>query len=215
MKLLGFDRVLCLSPHPDDIEYSLSGTVMKYQDTHFDLLTMSSGGDFEGSNNLTRLNEVKESWNVVDVNNISVIIDTKLKPKNNSQDELIYNIESKYLKEYHDAIFVPTCIDSHFEHRIVNELAAPLTRCKSISVIEYRTPSTLNEWSPNMYIDITKQFDNKIDILSKFNSQKTKWYFKTQLIRHFHADYQSYKKGYKYVEQLKIKQLYEKPCHKL
>ena len=27
-------------------------------------------------------------------------------------------------------------------------------------------------------------------------------------MKHFHADYQSYKKGHKYVEQFKIKQLY-------
>jgi len=209
MKLLGFDRVLCLSPHPDDVEYSLSGTVMKYQDTHFDLLTMSVGGDFEGSDGHVRINEVKNSWNVTNVNNVSIIIDGKLKPKNNSQDELIYEIESKYFKEYHDAIFIPTYIDSHFEHRLVHELAAPLTRCKGVSVIEYRTPSTLNEWSPNMYIDITDQFNDKINMLSKFDSQKSKWYFKTQLIEHFHADYQSYKKGYKYVEQFKIKQLYK------
>ena len=51
-------------------------------------------------------------------------------------------------------------------------------------------------------------FDDKINMLSKFDSQKDKWYFKTQLMEHFHADYQSYKKGYKYVEQYKIKQLY-------
>ena len=49
MKLLNFDRVLCLSPHPDDAEYSISGTVMKYSDTIFDILTMSVGGDFEGT----------------------------------------------------------------------------------------------------------------------------------------------------------------------
>jgi len=208
MKLLNFNRVLCLSPHPDDVEYSLSGTVIKYQDTHFDLLTMSTGGDFEGAEGSKRLNEVKEFWNVTKVNNISVIIDDKLKSKNNSQDKLIFNIESKYLKDYHDAIFVPTHIDSHFEHRLVNELADPLTRCKGISVVEYRTPSTLNDWTPNMYIDITDQFEDKINMLSKFNSQKDKWYFKTQLVEHFHADYQSYKKGYKYVEQYKIKQLY-------
>ena len=30
MKLFNFDRVLCLSPHPDDVEYSMLGTIMKY-----------------------------------------------------------------------------------------------------------------------------------------------------------------------------------------
>ena len=39
MKFLGFNKVLCLSPHPDDVEYSMSGTIIKYEDTHFDIVT--------------------------------------------------------------------------------------------------------------------------------------------------------------------------------
>ena len=38
MKLLNLNRVLCLSPHPDDVEYSMLGTIIKHQDTIFDVL---------------------------------------------------------------------------------------------------------------------------------------------------------------------------------
>ena len=34
-------------------------------------------------------------------------------------------------------------------------------------------------------------------------------YLKKELIKHFHADYQSFKKGYQYVEQFRINQLYK------
>ena len=40
MKLLNFNRVLCLSPHPDDVEYSMSGTIMKCTDTIFDIVCL-------------------------------------------------------------------------------------------------------------------------------------------------------------------------------
>ena len=63
MKLLNFNKVLCLSPHPDDVEYSMAGTIIKYQNTHFDILTMSGGGDFEGSDSDIRHNEVSNVWN--------------------------------------------------------------------------------------------------------------------------------------------------------
>jgi len=208
MKLLNFDRVLCLSPHPDDAEYSISGTVMKYSDTIFDILTMSVGGDFEGTDGDVRHREVINAWKVANVNNVNIVTTDKLKPKNNTQDKLVNIIENTYLKSYHDAIFVPTYIDSHFEHRLTNDLAAPLTRDKDITVIEYRTPSTLNEWSANMYVDISDILDDKLNVLNEFISQQSKWYFKTELIKHFHADYQSFKKGYKYVEQFRVKQLY-------
>ena len=38
MKFLGYDNVLCISPHPDDTEYSMMGTILKYWDTMFTCL---------------------------------------------------------------------------------------------------------------------------------------------------------------------------------
>ena len=47
MKFLNYDKVLCLSPHPDDAEYGMLGTIMKYKDTKFDIVVLSQGGDFD------------------------------------------------------------------------------------------------------------------------------------------------------------------------
>ena len=47
MKFLNYDRVLCLSPHPDDVEYGMLGTILKYKDTNFQILNVSRGGDFD------------------------------------------------------------------------------------------------------------------------------------------------------------------------
>ncbi len=208
MKFLNFNKALCLSPHPDDVEYSMSGTISKYYSTQFDILTMSGGGDFDGSKTNIRHNEVKEAWDIPQVNNVSLLLNSNLKPKHVTQDELIYNIESTYL-DNHDVIFVPTYNDSHFEHQLTNNLAAALSRCKDLSIIEYKTPSTLNEWTPNIFVDITAFLDIKYKMLEKFGSQQHHWYFNKEVIQHFHSDFQSYKKGYKFVEQFKLKQLYK------
>ena len=69
MKFLGFDKVLCLSPHPDDVEYAMAGTILKYTDTHFDIVCMTQGGDCDDTTNLTRLGEVDKSWNESNANN--------------------------------------------------------------------------------------------------------------------------------------------------
>ena len=66
MKFLGFNKVLCLSPHPDDVEYSMSGTIIKYEDTHFDIVTLTNGGDFDKTNIHPRTNEVVEFWKGID-----------------------------------------------------------------------------------------------------------------------------------------------------
>ena len=80
---------------------------------------------------------------------------------------------------------------------------------KGLSIIEYKTPSTLNEWTPNIFVDITAFLDIKYKMLEKFGSQQHHWYFNKEVIQHFHSDFQSYKKGYKFVEQFKLKQLYK------
>ena len=72
MKFLEFDRVLCLAPHPDDVEYSLGGTIIKYKDTHFDVLCLTEGGDCDSTTDVSRLNEVKLSWEVSNSQNHSL-----------------------------------------------------------------------------------------------------------------------------------------------
>ena len=51
MKFLNFNKVLCLSPHPDDVEYSMGGTIIKYTDTHFDILCLTHVGIVTGKHN--------------------------------------------------------------------------------------------------------------------------------------------------------------------
>jgi len=208
MKFLGFNKVLCLSPHPDDVEFGMMGTILKHTDTHFDILCLSSGGDFDTTTSKNRLQEVKDVW--LKQRNVSLHF-TKLKLlKELGHDAWVNFIETLFTdKEEYDCLFVPTKEDSHFEHKIVNELAFPLTRIKSLGILEYRTPSTLDSWSPNTFVDVTDYFEEKYDKLMLFKSQKDRWYFQEDLLKSFHSNFQSYKKGIKYTEKFKTVQLYK------
>ena len=61
--------ILVFGAHPDDVELGVSGTIIKYQDTQFDILTLSLGGVFEGSNPMDRRSEVCNAWADVNVKN--------------------------------------------------------------------------------------------------------------------------------------------------
>ena len=50
MKLLNYDNVLCISAHPDDVEYGMIGTIEKYCDTNFHIIVLSSGGKHDHTN---------------------------------------------------------------------------------------------------------------------------------------------------------------------
>ena len=66
MKFLNYDKVLCLSVHPDDVEYGMLGTIMKYKDTQFDVVVLSEGGDFDKSSGKSRHQECKSVWSNID-----------------------------------------------------------------------------------------------------------------------------------------------------
>ena len=208
MKFLNFNKILCISPHPDDVEYSMSATIKKYKDTTFDILCLSEGGDYDTTTSTLRKSEVIKFWDGFNVTNVNLLFSNLKLIKDMTHDAWINYIEYNILVDGHECIFVPSSNDSHFEHKFANELAHPLSRVKNLSIIEYRTPSTLDTWIPNSFVDITEYSDEKFNQLSVFKSQSDKWYFKLELLKSFHSNYQSYKKNIKYVEKFKIMELY-------
>jgi len=203
MKFLGYSKVLCLSPHPDDVEYSMSGTIIKHSDTQFDIVTLTHGGDFDNTNTNPRKNEVSNFWKGVDNISLQFGMDSSFK----CMDEAawINYIETNYLTD-HQAILLTNEHDSHFEHRIVSKFGYALTRIKPVSLIEYMFPSTQRMWQPNLFVDISNQYTQKKLRLKSFGSQKNRSYFQDEQIKGFHTEFQCSKKGMTLVEQFNIKQ---------
>ena len=92
--------------------------------------------------------------------------------------------------------------DSHFEHQIVSNLPFALTRRSKAGIIRYKSPSTLDGWTPNFFVDISvleyrNQEDGhsnethvlfmagiwyiKLNKLKLFESQEGKSYFEDEL----------------------------------
>ena len=206
MKLFNFNKVLCLSPHPDDVEYSMLGTIMKHPDTQFELLQLAQGGDCDPTTNSSRLEEVKNVWEKSKCKNININFTEHKFIKELAEDKWINKIENHL--ENIDAIFLPNECDSHFEHRFISGFGPALIRNKNISLIQYYTPSTQDEWNPNLYIDIKNIYDLKIDALNEFKSQSHRYYFRKDVLRAFHSDFQCSKKGVHYIEKYKILNLF-------
>jgi LmbE family N-acetylglucosaminyl deacetylase len=203
MKFLGFDKVLCLSPHPDDVEYSMAGTIIKYNSTCFDIVTLTNGGDFDETNIHPRTDEVINFWQGVD--NVSLQFGLNSSFKSMDEAAWINHIETNCLHD-HQAIMLTNAHDSHFEHRLVSKFGYALTRIKPISLIEYMSPSTQRMWQPNLFIDINEQYVEKKMRLQAFKSQKGRSYFQEKQIDGFHTEFQCSKKGITLVEQFNIKQ---------
>ena len=206
MKFMALNKILCLSSHPDDIEYGALGSMLKFINTDFDIFVLSNGGDFDSSSGIIRQNECQNIWE--SLSNVNGDFANKSYVKDMSEDEWVSLIENRYINNY-DCILTLTKYDSHFEHKMVNHIAYALTRTSNCGLITYRTPSTLENWTPNIYVSIDDVIEKKIQLLKEFKSQtgKTtagKIYFEKDSILSFHNNYIAQKAGIKYVEMYKL-----------
>ena len=214
MKFLNLKKVLCLSPHPDDVEIGMMGTIFTYRGTKFDILCMTKGGakGYDNTNELDRRKEVDNVWNfwkpgVTD--HVQVHHSKYDYFEDSTEPGWINYIENEFIKKYdYDGLFIPTKEDSMFEHRFVNGFGAALCRFSPISIIEYHTFSSLNSWQPNLFVDIQSIYHEKCNSLQAFKSQSHKSYFKRKSLDAFHNNFQCNKKGKGMVEQFKIIELF-------
>lgn len=205
MKFLNFNRVLCLSPHPDDTEYSIAGVILKHQDTHFDILCLTQGGDCDSTTSADRIDEVINSWATTPATNYTLHFSDVKFLKDRGVDEWIYYIETNFTKKFnYDCIMTTSEHDSHFEHVLVSSFAAPLARIKPYSIIQYRSPSTLDKWTPNLFVSLEDFYYNKKKMLHEFKSQLHHEYFGDFVLDGFHSNFQCMKKGRGFVESYKI-----------
>ena len=206
MKLLNYNKVLCLSPHPDDIEYSMLGTICKFKNTQFDVLGISVGGQYDNSEGNIRQKECEAIWKHIDNLNGSFLKLDYI--KNITEDKLIYQISEKVDLSEYDILFVPPSKDGHQDHRKISEIALALVRKYPCGVIEYRTPSVREDWIPNFFIDIYDTWHIKLNKLKLFESQQSKTYFGEDSMKSFHSNYQCSNKNKNIVESFKVVRAY-------
>ena len=208
MKFLNSDFVLCIGAHPDDVEYGMAGTFEKCWKTQFTVMVMSEGGDFDKTTKkVDRGAENRLVWDMFD--NVSGYVGTTF-VRDQAEDAMINLIESK-LHSHFDVVVTTAHEDSHFEHRIINNLGPALCRRSPLTLVEYRTPSTLNHWIPNYFVNLTKrQYNKKIAVLKKFKSQQKASYFNAATINSFHHNFLCNKKGFEVVESYRIVESFQK-----
>ena len=206
MKFLNSKKVLCVGAHPDDVEYGMAGTFSKCTDTDFIVLVMSDGGDFDKTTTYEDRREENENvWNVFE--NVNGVVNNQDFVKNQPEDEMVNFIETNF-KDF-DLIVTTPQEDSHFEHRMINNLGPALCRRSPITLVEYRTPSTLNHWIPNHFEPLEPyDYEVKKAALRKFTSQQKAPYFKEKCIDSFHHNFLCSKRGLVRVESFRIVESY-------
>ncbi len=199
MNLSSLNKILVISPHPDDSEYSCFGIISKLN-CETSVLVCSSGGEGDETNKQNRLEEVFAFWK--DFPLVDIVHEDFLKL---GYHEVVKFLDQYFNSNFFDAIFIPSENDTNQEHRLISQICKSSLRNKSTVLFEYQTPSTTHDWIPNFWLSIEPSLEDKKKRLQKnFKSQTRKSYFKSEYINCFHQDWQAFKRGISFCEKYKL-----------
>ena len=195
-------KVLAIGSHPDDIEYSCSGTLLKLQEQNNSIikcLVMSCGSKGDPSSNISRINESKNALKEIGSSNDHIFLDRTYpcNPEMNKESAFLRNI---ILEFQPNIIFTHSAFDTHQEHIMTNQITITAARRLKLSLLEYPILSTTPSYQPNVFSDITNYFSRKMEILNNHKSQSSKSYMQSDFLKVFNKSAYALLHSCEYVE---------------
>ena len=181
-------KVLAIGSHPDDIEYSCAGTLLKLQEEYnsdIRCFVMSFGSKGDPTSNINRINESKNALKEIG-NPDKHIFNERTFPCNpdiNQESSLLRNI---ILEFQPNIIFTHSSCDTHQEHITTNKITITAARRLKLSLFEYPVLSLTPSFKPNIFSDISNYFSRKLEIIAKHKSQSSKSYMQEDFLKVFH-----------------------------
>ncbi|MDI9394573.1 MAG: PIG-L deacetylase family protein [Euryarchaeota archaeon] len=173
-------NILVIGAHPDDMEIACGGTIARFCDAGHTVWCLILSQGERGGVSSHRVEEAKKSAKFLGLNRIEIrnFPDTKL---DNFISEIANNIE-EIVKEFKpDIVFTHSNHDLHQDHRAVHQ--STLRACNNQnSILCYESPSTTQDFHPNLFIDIEDFLEIKIESILLHKDQKTKRYVQPESI---------------------------------
>jgi len=174
-------KVLALGAHPDDVELSCGGSLLKLKSEYKAeiYILIFTKGELK-SNPVVRTKEQINAGKFLKVSGSKILNYKDGSIATNST--LVSEIE-RYIDEWKPNLVFTHCLeDIHQDHRNVAWATLSATRRTNQGVLFYPSMFTRDRFIPNFYVDITKWIDKKIEMLSLFKSQAYKEYMSPEVI---------------------------------
>lgn len=164
-------RVLAIGAHPDDVEVGCGATLALHkQKGHQIHILILTKGEASGDPQI-REEECIQSSRIMNADKVffAHLADTKL----TDGVETIREIEKVASSVDPDIVFVHSRKDTHQDHR--NVCSAALSACRNRkNILFYESPTTLSDFDPKVYVDVSTTLSKKIEMLEIFLSQRSK-----------------------------------------
>ncbi|GAB4449670.1 MAG: PIG-L family deacetylase [Anaerolineales bacterium] len=174
-------RILAIGAHPDDIEIACGGTLARLRSEGHIVhgLVLTRGG--RGGNPLVRQNEARNGAWILGLHELTLhdLSDTRLA---NEREVVRQRIEEKIQEFQPDLIFTHSANDQHEDHRVIHEATVQAGR-RVNTILCYESPSVTPDFKPNLFIEIGKFLDIKIESIREHVDQARKPYMDEGYIR--------------------------------
>lgn len=213
-------NILAVFAHPDDCELKAFGTLRKYQDLGYNVFLLiaccGSGGisvqDQEQKNiNVVQENRISETEKALENYNFNIKVLNYNDGNIFLSRDLIIDIE-KVVKKIMPEIIITHFYDimgvDHQDHASVSKATINVaSRCSFVNKILLCEPlmTLRSSFTPNVFVDITTHFEEKIEALQKHNSQHGRFY----LERIYQENKASFYAGSASYDDLKAAKKYE------
>ena len=177
-------KILVIAPHPDDEVLGCGGTIAKHSengdDVYLIIATKAYTPDWTEEFIKNREREIKESNKILGIKKTYFLNYPTVKLDTIPQKELNESIAKIVNKIKPDIVYIPFKGDLNKDHRLLFEASLVALRPihhKVKKILSYEILSE-TEWGqeievfkPNVYVDITKTFNKKIEAMKAYGSE--------------------------------------------
>ena len=163
---------LVLAPHPDDETFGMGGAISKatHEDCNVDVLVMTDGalGGIQGNLREIRELEAKNAARILGCRSIEFLgqPDRNLLINSNNINE----VRRKITKNNYDAIYFPSPVEPHPDHRATAQIAWEAIRICSFPCEAFSYEISV-QGPCNILIDITHNLGKKLAAMNAYVSQ--------------------------------------------
>lgn len=200
-----YKTVLAVGAHPDDVEFSCLGFLMRLKQLGAELTVFiaSNGSDGDPTSGAIRL---EESGRALACVSPELIVEDTAGIKYADYEKIAVKLRRIILDRSPDLILIHSEHDTHQEHLYIREMLLTATRRIPCTILSYKSVSVTASYRENFFVDVSEEIEAKINCLSAHVSQAHHEYMSPNFIRQFHVSWFARMRGFEFVESYYLEQ---------